>query len=67
LSLLQELHKHLKRKLSHKSFKEQQKYRSAYFRLSNLVVLEIVDQKLVAKKSPSIGWLEKFYSEKNRQ
>lgn len=65
LSLLEELHKHLRRKLPHKSFKEQQKYRSEYFRLSNLVVLEIVDQKLVTKKSPSIGWLEKFYSENN--
>lgn len=63
VSLLQEIHKYLKQKLPHTSFKEQQEYRSEYFRLSNLVLLEVVDQKLVAKKSPSIGWLEKFYPE----
>lgn len=61
ISLLQDLHKYLKLKLPNKSFKEQQKYRSEYYKLSNLILLEIVDQKLSVKKSPSIGWLEKFY------
>jgi hypothetical protein len=65
ISLLQDLHKYLKLKLPNKSFKEQHDYRSEYFRLSNLILLEIVDQKLCAKKSPSIGWLEKFYSDNN--
>jgi hypothetical protein len=66
LVLLQELHKNLKLKLPHKSFKEQRVYRAEYYKLSNLILLEIVDQKLNVKKSPSIGWLEKFYSENNR-
>ncbi|WP_298900015.1 methyltransferase [uncultured Psychroserpens sp.] len=61
ISLLQDLHKYLKLKLPNKSFKEQQKYRSEYYKLSNLILLEIVNQKLCVKKSPSIGWLEKFY------
>ncbi|WP_299277991.1 methyltransferase [uncultured Psychroserpens sp.] len=61
ISLLQDLHKYLKLKLPNKSFKEQQKYRSEYYKLSNLILLEIVNQKLSVKKSPSIGWLEKFY------
>lgn len=65
ISLLQELHKYLKLKLPNKSFKEQHAYRAEYFKLSNLILLEIVDQKLSAKKSPSIGWLEKFYPENN--
>ena len=65
LSLLQELHKYLKLKLPNKSFKEQHKYRSEYRKLSNLILLEIVDQKLCVKKAPSIGWLEKLYPENN--
>ncbi len=65
ISLLKDLHKHLKLKLPNTSFKEQQDYRSEYYKLSNLILLEIVDQKLCVKKSPSIGWLEKFYPENN--
>ena len=65
ISLLKDLHNYLKLILPNTSFKEQKKYRSEYFRLSNLILLEIVDQKLSVKKSPSIGWLEKFYSENN--
>ncbi|WP_411893706.1 methyltransferase [Winogradskyella sp. A2] len=65
ISLLQDLHKYLKLKLPNKSFKEQQKYRSEYHKLSNLILLEIVNQKLSVKKSPSIGWLEKFYPDNN--
>tara|TARA_B100000795_G_scaffold5787_1_gene4273 strand:+ start:369 stop:1436 length:1068 start_codon:yes stop_codon:yes gene_type:complete len=65
VSLLQEIHSYLNLKLPNKSFKEQQKYRSEYFKLSNLVLIEVVDQELCAKKAPSIGWLEKFYPENN--
>jgi hypothetical protein len=65
ISLLRELHKYLKLKLPNKSFKEQHEYRSEYYKLSNLILLEIVDQKICAKKSPSIGWLEKFYPDNN--
>ncbi|GAA3629312.1 methyltransferase [Flavivirga jejuensis] len=65
ISLLHDLHTYLKLKLPNKSFLEQQAYRTEYYRLSNLILLEIVDQKLCVKKSPGIGWLEKFYSENN--
>ena len=63
LLLLKELHMHLKRKLPNKSFKEQREYRTKYRKLSNLILVEIVDHKLAVKKSPSIGWLEKLYPE----
>lgn len=66
IALLQDLHKYLKLKLPNKSFKEQQTYRSEYYKLSNLILIEIVDQKLCAKKSPSIGWLAKFYPDNNQ-
>lgn len=63
--LLEEIHKYLKLKLPNETYLEQQEYRSEYRRLSNLILLEIVDQNLCAKKAPHIGWLEKFYSENN--
>jgi predicted RNA methylase len=63
--LLQELHKYLKIKLPHKSFQEQREYRSAYQKFSNRILIEITNQKLVVSKAPSIGWLEKFYSNNN--
>jgi len=61
--LLKSLHKYLKLKLPNRSFQEQHEYRSEFHRLSNLILLEIIDQKLCVKKAPSIGWLEKFYPE----
>lgn len=63
LLLLKELHIHLNKKLPNKSFQEQREYRSAYHKLSNLILIEIVAHKLIVKKSPSIGWLEKLYPE----
>lgn len=63
--LLKQLHWSLKQKLPNKTFQEQQAYRSEYHRLSNLILLEVVGQQLKAKKSPKIGWLEKFYPENN--
>jgi len=63
LSLLRELKTHLNRKFPNKSFQEQREYKSEYRKLSNLILIEIVDHKLAVKKSPSIGWLEKLYPE----
>ncbi|MBE7692490.1 methyltransferase [Tenacibaculum finnmarkense] len=63
LTLLEELHKYLKRTLPNKTFEEQRAYRAKYQALSNLVLVEIADHKLVVRKSPSIGWFEKFYPE----
>lgn len=65
MSLLKELQIYLKKKLPGKSFQEQRKYRSEFRKLSNLILIEIVDHKLTVKKSPSIGWLEKLYPETN--
>ncbi len=66
LTLSKALHSHLKQQLPNKTFKEQRAYRAAYHQLSNLILLEIVDQKLAVKKAPHIGWLEKLYPENNR-
>lgn len=63
LSLLKELHLHLRKKLPNTSFQEQRAYRSAYRKLSNRIVIEIVDHTLAVKKAPVIGWLEKLYPE----
>lgn len=63
LHLLKELHTHLKKKLPNKTYQEQQVYRDTYRKLSNLILLEIVDNKLEVAKAPSIGWLEKLYPE----
>jgi len=63
LSLLRELHSHLNRTYPNKSFQEQREFRAEYHRLSNLILIEIADHKLIAKKSPKIGWLEKLYPE----
>ena len=61
LFLVKEIHKYLKLKLPNNTFKEQQEYRAAYFKLSNLVLLQVLEHKLCVKKSPSIGWLKKLY------
>jgi hypothetical protein len=63
LLLLEALKNYLKKKLPIISFQEQRKYRSEYRKLSNLILIEIVDHKLVVKKAPSIGWLVKLYPE----
>lgn len=59
--LIKELQHYLKSKIPHKTFEEQRAYRAVYQRLSNLILLEIIDYQIDVKKSPSIGWLKKFY------
>ena len=63
LTLLKELQMHLKSKFPNKSFQEQRKFRSEYRKLSNLILIEVVNHKLAVRKSPAIGWLEKLYPE----
>ena len=63
MELLQELRVHLNKKLPNKSFLEQRQYRKEYRKLSNLVLVEIVDHQISLKKSPSFGWFEKLYPE----
>lgn len=61
--LLKELHADLKQCLPHESLSEQRAYRAEYFRISNRILLEVVDQALVVKKAPNIGWFRELYSE----
>jgi hypothetical protein len=63
LTLLKELQIHLKRKYPNKTFKEQRAYRAAFHKLSNLILIEIVNHELNVKKSPQIGWLKLLYPE----
>lgn len=63
LTLLKALHEYLGRKLPNKTFQEQRAYRSAYQKLSNLILIEVVDHKLDVKKAPVIGWFDKLYPE----
>ncbi len=63
LLLLNALKKHLNKKYPNSTFQEQRNYRAAYFKLSNLILIAIVDYKLTVKKAPVIGWLEQLYSE----
>nr|WP_321223226.1 methyltransferase [uncultured Psychroserpens sp.] len=66
LQLLAELQKECNSKVLNLSFKEQQANRDKYQKLSNLILLEIVDHQLSAKKSPHIGWLSKLYPDNGR-
>ena len=61
LTLLNELKNHLNGKFPSSDFKEQRAFSSAYRSLSNLILIEIMEHKLVVKKAPAIGWLEKLY------
>lgn len=63
LILMKEIQKHVKSKFSDDSFQGQKEYRTAYQKLSNLVLIEIKAHQLAVKKAPSIGWLEKLYTE----
>jgi len=63
LNLLNELQSYLKKKHPNQSFQEQREFRSAYRKLSNLILVEVNEQKLAVRKAPSIGWLEKLYPE----
>ncbi len=63
LVLLKALNTHLRKKLPNKTFQEQRAFRSEYHKLSNLILIEIVNHKVALKKAPFIGWLEKLYPE----
>jgi len=63
LLLLKALKNHLNKKFANSSFQEQREYRSGYHKLSNLILIEIVEHKLEVKKAPYIGWLGKLYPE----
>lgn len=66
LLLLKALQAHLSRKIDNSTFKGQRKHRSEFHKLSNLILIEIVDHKLAVKKAPSIGWFEKLYPDTSK-
>ncbi len=60
LLLLKALTIHLKGKLPNKTFQEQRAFRTEYRKLSNLVLIEIVNHKLAVKKPQLLVGLESF-------
>ncbi|WP_339849129.1 methyltransferase [uncultured Dokdonia sp.] len=63
LTLLRALKVHLDRTMPNDSFEEQRAHREAYHRMSNFIVIEVVNHALAVKKAPSIGWFAKLYPE----
>lgn len=61
LSVLNELKKQITRIHSGQSFNEQRALRSAFRELSNRILVEVSNNKLVVKKAPVIGWLKELY------
>jgi hypothetical protein len=61
LTLVHALHKHLNNKYPNKSFQDQRKLRNVFQKISQFILIEVNHQKLVVKKAPFIGWLEKLY------
>ncbi|WP_317167545.1 Rossmann-like fold-containing protein [Winogradskyella helgolandensis] len=61
--LLNGLQAHLNKTLPNTSFKEQRAFRAVYHKLSNLIIVQIVDHQIVVNKAPIIGWLKKLYPE----
>jgi len=63
LSVLNELKSYVAGVHSGQSFKEQRDFRSAFRTLSNRILVEVSNNKLVVKKAPEIGWLKELYPE----
>ena len=63
LTLLDEIQKHLDKKYSDTSFKDQRDLDLAYHKLSSQLLIEVVNHKLPVTMAPSIGWFKLFYPE----
>ena len=63
LSLLNSLKLHVKNQEAGQSFQGQRDFRKMYRELSQKVLLRISYHKLMARKSPEIGWLKILYPE----
>ncbi len=63
LDLLNALQSYLIKKHPDQAFQGQRAFRLEYKKLSNLILIEINEHKLVVKKAPLIGWLKKLYPE----
>ena len=65
LYLLRELTTYLKNTLPNETFLEQRAFRAEFRKLSNLILIHVKGNKLIVRKAPVIGWLEKLYPELN--
>ncbi len=63
LTLLDELQKHLDKKYSDESFKDQRDADLEYHKLSSQLLIEVINHKLPVDMAPSIGWFKIFYPE----
>lgn len=63
LQLLHALHSYLNKSNSGTSYKDQRKARTDFRKYSHQILVRICDQKLLIKKSPDIGWLQKMYAD----
>lgn len=63
LDILAQLKKNLLRTHKDKSFQGQREYRSAFREASHRLLIEVKKNRLLAKKSPDIGWLKLLYPE----
>jgi hypothetical protein len=63
LTLLDELQKHLDKKYSDETFKDQRDSDLEYHKLSSQLLIEVVNHKLPVTMAPSIGWFKIFYPE----
>lgn len=61
LVLVHELKRAMKRKYPDNSAVSMREFRYEFGKLSRLILVEIDNNKLVVKKGPEIGWLEKLY------
>ncbi len=66
LALLKALQDFLKTKHTDPSFQGQRSYRIEYQQLSQLILLEVDNHAITAKKSPDIGWLKRLYPESGK-
>lgn len=65
LVLLKALKDHVKKQYPDQSFQGQRDFRSAFYKLSQNILLVVRNQKLAVKKAPEIGWLKILYPEFN--
>lgn len=63
LLVLSELRKFVKKHYSDESYQGQRESRAVYRELSSRLLLQVRDNRLLARKAPEIGWLKLLYSD----
>ena len=61
LYLLKVLKDYVKKQYPDESFQGQRDFRSAFYKLSQKILLVVRNHKLVGKKAPEIGWFKILY------